>query len=187
MADRNIARRYVTAFVELAEEAKKIDAYGSDLKKMNEAANAGDGILLRSLSNPVFTLEERRAALDAVLGKLKLDKLSQNFMRHLVERGRFGCLPDITEMYLAEADARSGRARVLVQTAEPLSSQLEAEVRVALEKATGKQVILDTEVDPSLIGGMVARVESRVYDASIRSRLEDIKQKLIHAQVAADA
>ena len=85
------------------------------------------------------------------------------------------------------ADALGGRVRVLVQTAEPLQGAMEAEVRATLEQVTGKQVILQTEIVPELIGGMIARVGSKVYDASIRTRLEHLKLNLITTQTPAEA
>jgi F-type H+-transporting ATPase subunit delta len=74
-----------------------------------------------------------------------------------------------------------------VSTVDPLSPQLEGELKAAFATATGKTIVLDARIDPSLIGGMVARIGGRVYDASIRSRLEDVKHRLINAQAAPEA
>ena len=99
-------------------------------------------------------------------------------------RGRFGALPELVEIYHQQSDELAGRLRVQVTTADPLSDALENDIKAALEKATGKQVVLDTSIDASLIGGLVARVEGRVYDASVKNRLEALKHRLITGQVA---
>jgi F-type H+-transporting ATPase subunit delta len=182
MADRTVARRYSQAFIELAGD-KKADSYGEELAGFLALAQANDAALFKALANPVFTLTERRAALDAVLGKLKLDTLTSNLIKLMLEKGRFGLLPEVVEAYQELADAKAGRARVRVTTASPLTGPLETELRASLEKATGKKVILESDVDPALIAGMIARVGSTVYDSSIRSRLRDIKTNLLNSQV----
>ena len=102
----------------------------------------------------------------------------------MLDKGRLSSLPELVEAYREMADAKAGRARVAVETAEPLSAELEAEVRKSLEKVTGKTVILDVSVNTALIGGMVARVGGKVYDASVRARLEQLRQTLLRTPLA---
>ena len=111
MADRAVARRYAQAFIELAGD-KKADSFGEELAGFLAIAQANEGALFKALANPVFTLTERRAALDAVLKKLKLNKLTSNLLKLMLEKGRFGILPDVVEAYGELADARAGRAAV---------------------------------------------------------------------------
>lgn len=187
MADRAIARRYATAFIELAAESRQIDALGADLGKALASCRANQGQLLDLLANPVFTLDERGAVLAAVLPRLGLNPLTANLLRLLLDKGRFGLLAEVVEAYEAFADERAGRVRVHVKTAEPLTPQLEAELRMALEKSTGKSVLLASSVDPSLIGGMTATLGDTVYDASARARLERLRQVLLSTQPPAEA
>jgi F-type H+-transporting ATPase subunit delta len=130
---------------------------------------------------------ERKGVLGAVLKALKVGDMTANLFHVMLEKERLNTLSDMLDLYSIAADELSGRVRVQVSTAEPLTSQLEAEVRLALEKITGKQVVLQPEVDEALIGGLVARVGGTVYDASIRTRLNEIKQRLIKAQIPAEA
>jgi F-type H+-transporting ATPase subunit delta len=181
MADRAVARRYSQAFIGLAGDTNA-DKFGEELAGFLNLAKANDATLFKALSNPVFTLTERRATLDAVLKKLKLDKLTSNLLKLLLEKGRFSVLPEVNESYQELADIQAGRARVRVTTASPLTGPLESELRASLEKATGKTVVLESDVDPDLIAGMIARVGSTVYDSSIRSRLRDIKTNLLVSQ-----
>ena len=85
------------------------------------------------------------------------------------------------------ADAKAGRIRVTVETAEPMTPQVQAEVQAALARATGKDVILRTQVVPELIAGLVARVDGKVYDSSLRTRLQSLKQALIASPLVAEA
>lgn len=187
MADRTIARRYAQAFIELAEEAGSIDATGAELDKLMHILDASDGRVFTVLSNPVFTRDERKRVLDAVSPRLGVSELTRNLLFVLNDKGRMALLPEVVQLYHGFADARAGRVRVLVETAEPLTPQLEAEVIAALEGVTGKDVVIETQVDPTLIGGLVARIGSVVYDASIRTRLENIKQRLLSARTPAQA
>lgn len=187
MADLSIARRYAHAFMELAVEAGTVDALGADLAKVTELVTGYDNLLGSVLVNPGFTLEERQSVLGELLPKLGLDGLTNNLVRLLLERGRIGGIADITAEYQRLADERQGRLRAVVETATPLTPQLEAEVRVALEKATGKTVLVQTTVRPELIGGLIARVGSKVYDTSVQSRLENLKNALIRSQTPGQA
>jgi F-type H+-transporting ATPase subunit delta len=187
VADDAIARRYATAMIEIAAEANAVEAIGNDLETFANLLQANDHLLGAALASPVFTVEERSAVLDVILPKLGLNPLTANLLRLANDKRRFALVPAMAEAYATLADERAGRARVVVQTAEPLSPQLEAEVRAALESATGKTVVLTAEVHPELIGGMVAHVGGTVYDSSIRTRLEQIKSALLQSQLPAQA
>jgi F-type H+-transporting ATPase subunit delta len=187
VADRAIARRYASAFLELAKEADQVAVLGEDLDETLQAVRAEGGELMRVLSNPVFTADERRAVLNAVIPALELQPVAANLLRLLVDKGRFGLLPELVDIYHQEADRLAGRLRVGITTAEPLSDDLAGEIRAALARATGSEVVLDLSVDPDLIGGLVARVGGKVYDASMRARLEDLKQRLIQGTTPAQA
>ncbi|MBW1878415.1 MAG: ATP synthase F1 subunit delta [Deltaproteobacteria bacterium] len=187
MADRSIARRYARAFFELAEEVDQVAQVGNELTSALDGLRSHDGELFAALSNPVFTLAERRDVLEQVVPRLNVGYLARNLLFVLLEKGRFRLLPEVVELYNGYADEKAGRARVLVETAEPLTPQLETEVIAALQQVTGKHVLIETRVDPSLIGGMIARVGGTVYDASVRTRLQNIKQRLLSAATPAEA
>lgn len=183
MAERAAARRYAAAFLSLADELGQVDALGQDLDRALEMAQSDGGILLKVLANPVFTSAERRSVLDALLPQAGLQQMTTNLLKLMADRGRFGSLPDLVSIYHEQADALAGRLRVEVSTAEPLTDELAQGIRATLEKSTGKQIVLEPHVDPTLIGGLVARVEGKVYDASVRSRLDALKNRLITGQV----
>lgn len=187
MADTTAAKRYAQAMIEVAAEADAIDKIGADLAGFAALMNEHDGLLGDALRSPVFTAEERRSVLDGVLPKLDLHPLSANLLNLTNDKGRLGLVDQIARAYGDLADERAGRLRVIVQTAEPLTKKLEEEIRKALAAATGKQIVLQTEVEPQLIGGMVARVGGKVYDSSIRTRLQQIKGALLSSAPTAQA
>ena len=182
MSDTNVAKRYAEAFIDVAVEANAVDALGADLTKVTAALRANDGQLADALSSPVFSNEERANVLKAVLPMLQIQPLTANLLNVVGDNKRFSAFNLISEHYQALADEKNGRVRATVVTAEAMSPQLENEVKAALETATGKTVLIEHSIDASLIGGMVARVGGTVYDSSLRTRLEQLKQTLVSAQ-----
>ncbi len=179
MANGSIARRYARAFIALGQETGKTDTFSGDLATFTGVLDMGDGELRQALTNPGLTAVERKGVLGGVLGKLSLDSDSANFLCLLVDKNRFGAFDGIVRAYNEMADELAGRARATVSTAIELSADMQKTVQEALEASTGKSVQIDFQVDPSLIGGMVAQVGDISYDASVRARLEDIQSALI--------
>ena len=181
-----VARRYAQALIDVAPDKKAVDQIAQSLDRFVAVSREGaEGHRLNDvLANPVFTLDERRAVLEKVLSRAELHPLAANLLRLANDKRRLAILPRIADAYRELADQRAGRLRVTVQTAEPLTPQLEAEVRAALETMTGTSVLLAAEVRPELIGGLVARVGDKVFDSSIRTRLELLKQQLLNAPIA---
>ncbi len=182
MSDLNVARRYADALIEVASESSSVEAIGKDLQNVENVLMAHDGKLHGFFSSPVFTTEEREAVLLQILPRLGVGNFTQNFLKVVNSNGRFAVLPVIRSEYDKLADVRAGRVRVKVSTAEPLTPQLETEVKAALESSTGKTVIVEHTVDPSLIGGMVARIGGTVYDSSLRTKLQALKAALVVGQ-----
>ncbi len=182
MALHPVARRYAQALIEVAQEAGAVEKVSADLRAFAQLLNAYDGLLGDALCSPVFTTEEREGVLNELLPKLDLHPLTANFFRLVNDKHRFPEIGDIAEAFEALADEAAGRQAATVITAEPMSPQVEAEVRAALERSTGKTIRLSTKVDPSLIGGMIAKIGGVVYDASLKSRIERLKQNLFHQE-----
>jgi F-type H+-transporting ATPase subunit delta len=187
LAERSIARRWAEALIALAGEDGVVDRVGADLGRFLETVSQHGAMLSSALASPVFTVDERRRVLDAILPTLGLHEHAANLLRLANDKGRFGIVTDIVAVYEELADERAGRARVTVETAEPLSPELEREVRQALEAVTHKQVVLRTVVRPGLIGGLVARVGDTVYDSSVRTQLDRIRHALLQSQIPGQA
>ncbi len=178
MVEGSIARRYARALLELGKEGDLVDRLGEDLTRFLRIARGGD--LVGVLSNPVYTGAERKGVLEAVLPGQALHPTTQNFLRLVLDKNRFAALPDILREYRAMADVHAGRVRALVTSSAELTPAAREQVRAALAEATGKTIVLEMQVDPSLLGGLTARVGSRVYDASLRTRLERLQLSLLH-------
>lgn len=187
MSDLSVARRYARALLDAASEGDAAERIATDLRAVLDTLSSEGGQLLEALANPVFSVEERQGVLGAVLARLDVHPLTANVLKVVADRGRFGSLPGVLEAYQELLDERAGRVRVQVRTVKPLSDALAERVRAAFATATGKEVVLETSLDPSLLGGLVARSGGRVYDASLRTRLEDLKHRLIHAQALPEA
>ena len=179
MASGSIARRYARALIALGQESGNTDKYASDLDAFVTALDVGEGQLRSALTNPGLSTVERKAVLDQVLEKAGLAKDAANFLRLLVDKNRVNEFDGILKFYGEMADELAGRARAVVTTAAALDAGMQKTVQGALEASTGKTVEIDFQVDPSLIGGMVAQVGDISYDASVRARLEDIQTALI--------
>jgi F-type H+-transporting ATPase subunit delta len=182
MALHPVARRYAQALIEVAQESGAVEQVSNDLHRFAHLLDAHGGMLGDALRSPVFTTEEREAVLNDLLPRLGLHPLTRNVLRLANDKHRFAVIADIAHAFEALADEAAGRQAATVITAEPMSPQVEAEVRAALERSTGKTIRLTTKVDPSLLGGMVAKIGGVVYDASIKSRLERLKQNLFQQE-----
>ncbi|MFT7517928.1 MAG: F-type H+-transporting ATPase subunit delta [Kiritimatiellia bacterium] len=180
MADRTAARRYALAFISLAIDLNTVELFAEDLEEALQTVSSEKNLLFDVLCNPVFTIDERINVLNALIPGMELHTMSANVLRLLVEKGRFAVLPDMVELYKEEADIRAGRLRVNIVSADPLTDELRVDIIATLERSTGKTIILKTDVDGSLIGGMIAYVGGKVYDASVRARLDDLKYRLIN-------
>ena len=178
MADGSLARRYARALLELGREQACIDQLSADLDAFAAVLDQDDAELRVVLNNPGLTTTERKNGVVAVLGLLPLHQLSRNFISLLVDKGRLVVFDDIRRAYTEMADDLAGRLRATVTTAAPADATTADQIRKVLESTTGKTVLVDFQVDPELIGGIVARVGDTVYDASIRARLQNMRESL---------
>lgn len=179
MSANAIARRYAKALVQLAADEGAVDKFQDELSGV-EALLAGNPELGSLLSNPAYGIEEKLAILKDISAKKQLSTTISNAILLLQERNRLSCLGAIVTSYSVLADELSGIVRPVVTSAFPLAADRIAEIQGALEKSTGRKVVLKVEVDPSLIGGIVTRIGDKVLDGSVKTeltRIEDILQK----------
>ncbi len=179
-----VARRYAKALLELGQESGALDAIATDLDRFGQVLALNDHQLFDVLCHPGLDPSDRAGVLATVLERAQLHPMVANTLKLVLHNGRFELVPEITSQVAELADEAAGRIRATVTTAEPISQALEADVAAVLTASTKKQVVLSTEVDPELIGGLVIRVGGTVYDASLRHRLADIKQKLLNQKLS---
>jgi F-type H+-transporting ATPase subunit delta len=174
-----IARRYAKALVQLGAEEGAVEKFNTELAAINAvlADNPGLNSIFRS---PAYGSEAKREILKELIGKLGLSVTVANFLQLVLDRNRLGFLPQIADSLSAFADELSGVIRPTLSSGLSLDESQVAEIKAALEKSTGKKVVLKVEVDPNLIGGVVTKIGGTVYDGSVRTqldRIEDILQK----------
>lgn len=185
MADGSLARRYARALVDLGQEGACVDQLDRDMATFSAVLHQDGDALANALTNPGLTQDERRLVLDRVLGRVFVHPHVRNLLRLLNDKSRFFAFDDIRRAYTELADDLAMRTRATVTTARPLNESMKATVSAALSKSTGRQVIVTFEVDNSLLGGMVAQVGDKVFDASIRARLAELQQSLLHGAAEA--
>ena len=178
MINRKIARRYAKALMNIGQEDGNYDTYGKELDTFTSLFQ-GEEQLREVLSNPAFGIPRRQAIIKEIGKKLRLNPITINFLHLLVDKNRIRYLPDIASLYRELADEAAGRARVHLITAHELSVQKLKELTAGLQGFVGKQLIMEVETDPSLIGGVVARIGGMVYDGSVNTQLERLKETLV--------
>lgn len=171
-----MAKRYAKALLEAAAEAGALEQVAADLEALGPHF-AGKEVA-GFFANPAAPRARKEAALTAAAERAAASRISVSLLRLLLARGRVGLLPDIARLFRDLADERTGRVRAEVTAAVPLpAASLEA-LAARLSAATGRQVHLTPRVDPTVLGGLVARVGSTLYDASLRTQLRRMREVL---------
>lgn len=178
MATTPVARRYARALLELGIEYKNLDKLNEQLSALGRAYSA-NADLSSVLLNPSIKLEERRSIVRAIAAKYTLEPLLINFALLLMDKDRFRQIPAIAEEFARLVDEQKGNIRADVTSASQLSPIQQNELKKALAAMTGKNVLLETAVDPSLIGGAVTRVGDVVYDGSVRTQLQKMREAIL--------
>ena len=175
-----VGKRYARALYDLGDEQKLGPKFGTDLSAVAEAWTSSDE-LQSVFANPQFGAESKRAVIGGLADRLRVHAMVKNTLMMLADRGRLAHLPEIAEAYARIAERRSGRVRAEIVTAHKLPEAYYAQLEKTLKEATGKDVVLQRREDPSLIGGVVTTVEGRVFDGSIKHRLEQLRTRLLDA------
>jgi F-type H+-transporting ATPase subunit delta len=177
MISSAIARRYAKALFSLADEQGRIEQWSEGLLAVRDAIAASPE-LAGVLASPTTDREELRGVVTAVAAALTLPDEVRNLLLLLSDRKRLDAVAPVADHFRDLADARLGRVRAKVTSAVPLSAAEARQIADQLARATRGQVLLETAVDPSLVGGVVAQVGSMVYDGSVRSQLEELRRTL---------
>jgi F-type H+-transporting ATPase subunit delta len=174
---RQIARRYAEALADSAEANNMLGAVGEELHAFAAfvAANQELGDVLAS---PAISTDNKAAVLDAILGRVTLSPVVANFLRVLLRNTRIQHLADVDREFATEVDRRTGVVMADVTTAKPLDDAERGVLSAKLTTMTGKKVKLTFSTDEALIGGVVTRIGSRIYDGSIRAKLDAVKRQM---------
>ena len=172
-----IAKRYARAFFDIAAEENRYEEYCDELMKFYSVIDQSSDFK-EFLANPMFNNEDKKAVVKTILERVSLSGISANFLNLLADKQRIGILGDIIQWYRELMDNALRKVRVQVKTAFPLSGELSNSLLTNLEALTNKKVEMTIEEDRSLLGGIVVQVGDTLYDGSIRSQLNNIRNLL---------
>lgn len=175
MASESAARRYARAIFELAtERGDPFDSWSADLAAMQRVL--ADETVQAALLSPRLTVEQKRSLVDQVASDF--EPLRRNFFQLLIERNRIELLDPIAREFHRLVLDNQGIAEATVTTAVPISEADAQTIAGQLERLIGKRIVIDRHVDPSIIGGLVARVGDRLINGSVAERLAALRTEL---------
>ena len=177
MSSQTVARRYAAALADVLLASGSPREVQDELIVWESMIQSSD-LLQQVFSNPTVAYEQKRVLLEELIKRTKAQKPTENFLRLLLKNQRLTELGEINKRLAQVLDERSGVVAAHVTTARPISDEIKKSLNGRLSTITGKDVRLTFEIDESLIGGLVTRVGSTVYDGSIRNQLRQLELKL---------
>jgi F-type H+-transporting ATPase subunit delta len=176
---RTIARRYAVALFDVARKAGALDRVERQFGAFNDFLNEQPE-LRAAFDSPAVSTQKKRAVLDAVLGKTTdIDGEVRQLLRMLADRDRLILLPEIAGAFAARLRQDRHILEAEIVTAVPLPDAQRASLNAALRRAAGSDLTMTERVDPAILGGVIARVGSLVFDGSVTRQLEKLKQRLL--------
>ena len=169
-----LAERYATALFELADERHELDTVAGDLRELR-AMLAASGDLTRLVRSPVLSREEQGKAMAVLAADAKLSKLTADFIAIVARNRRLFAVPGMIEGYLAMLAERRGEITAEVTSARELSKTQQDALGDQLRRVVGSRVAVDIKVDPSLLGGMIVKIGSRMVDGSLKGQLQRLQ------------
>lgn len=166
-----IAERYATALYELAEADKQLDIVAGDLGDIKAMIN-GSADLRRLIRSPLIDRDKQAEAIAAVLAKSGVSDLTRRFVGVVTANRRLFALPQVIDGFLALLAARRGEVTARVTSANKLEPRHVEALTETLRRVIGGKVTVDLKVDPNILGGLVVRVGSRMFDSSLRTKLQ---------------
>lgn len=172
-----VAGRYASALFDLATESGQVAEVETQLTSfqalLDESAD-----LVRLVRSPVIATEDQERAISAILDKSEISGLTANFLKLIAKNRRLFAISDIIKSYRAIAAKARGEVTAEVTSAVALNDDNTASLKETLKAAVGKDVTLVTRIDPSLLGGLIVKVGSRMIDSSLRTKLQNLKVAL---------
>lgn len=172
-----VAQRYAKALMEAAQDAKALDSVQQDANEL--LAMLADSADLQALvTSPLYKGEAQFSAMQAIAKKAKFHKITANFLGVLAENGRMDVLAGILGAFAARLADMQGRVSASVEVAQDLTKTQITALEKALSKSIGKEVAVNVSVKEDLLGGMVVTVGSKMFDSSVKRKLEMLKIKM---------
>lgn len=176
MIESSLSRRYTKALFQLAREAGQEEKIGEEVGQFYAAYSQSE--LQQVLTNPAFAIDARKKILTQVTESQQLSPLIRHFLSLLLDRDRLPHLAGIVSRYRRLLNEAKGRIEAKAVSATALEPERFAQLRDRLSGISGKDVVLQQETDARLLGGLLIELEGKVYDGSIRTQLEKMKQRI---------
>ena len=178
MSVETVARRYALALADVVTKTNEIDSVRAELKSWETLINS-NADLQSAFGNPAISQANKEKVLESLIEKTRPTKTTANFLRVLLRNSRLTELGEINEKFASVLEERSGTVSAQITSARPLSEGEKAELQRNLAKLTGKAISPKFEIDATLIGGVVTRLGSTVYDSSVKTQLAELKAQMI--------
>jgi F-type H+-transporting ATPase subunit delta len=175
-----VGRVYAEALFGIAKEQGKVDEVGEEIQGFLGLVRDDQEIAV-FLEAPVLEPEEKIRILKKALAGAASDTVT-DFLCLLIQKRRIDALTVIAQTYRALADEHAKRTRVEVQTAAPLPGELHTEIESMLREALRREIAIEAETEPALLGGAVVAIGDRVYDGSVRTRLHQFRRTLMRSR-----
>jgi F-type H+-transporting ATPase subunit delta len=169
-----LAARYAAALFELADDRHALDEVAGDLRELR-AMLIASGDLLRLVRSPVLSRAQQGKAMAALAENAKLSKLTADFIAVVARNRRLFAMPAMIEAYLNKLAERRGEVTAEITAAQALSEAQQNALGDQLRRVVGSRVAMDVKVDPSLLGGMVVKIGSRMVDGSLKGQLQRLQ------------
>ena len=179
MSVETVARRYAGALADVVTKSGEATKIQSELKQFEEILTSNQN-LFEALSNPAIAHNSKERVLESLLAKTKPAPATANFLRILLQNGRLTNLGVINKRFASVLEERAGIVSGKVISARLLSDQEKKDIQKNLEKTLAKTVSLDFDIDTNIIGGVVTKIGSTVYDSSVKTQLENLKAQLVN-------
>lgn len=179
MSIETVARRYAIALADVVSKSGETETVKSELKTWELMISENSG-LQTAFRNPSIAQLDKEKVLDGLLEKTQPTKTTSNFLRILLRNSRLTDLDAINVRFASVLEERSGAVFAQITSARELADAEKAELKTNLENLTGKQVKPNFIIDGKIIGGVVTRIGSTIYDGSIKTQLENLREELMN-------
>jgi F-type H+-transporting ATPase subunit delta len=172
-----MARRYAEALADVATAHNQVDQIDGEVRVFAEMMTSSRE-LHDTFASPIVSHSDKLKVLEALTARATTGKLTANLLRTMLSHDRLHQVAQVYEQFRREMNERKGLIVAEVTTATEVGPSEQAKLGRTLEQMTGKRVEFKFKTDPSLIGGVVTRIGSVVYDGSVRTQLQEIKERL---------
>ncbi len=179
MSIETVARRYANALADVVLQSGETETIKTELQTWQEMMKS-NADLRSAFQNPAIQQQNKTKVLESLLEKTKPTTTTANFLRVLLSNDRLNELGEINDRFIKVLEERSGVIAAEITSARELGEAEKKDLQINLEKLTGKKVNLNFNIKQELIGGVVTRIGSTIYDGSVKTQLENLKEQLVN-------